>query len=119
MSVWLRWRLCAPVLALVMALAPLVCVLHCQFGAQAQMAHGLAQFAGQRFTPDCGVAHAPASSAPLNDIQQTYEQVTQALAPAGVAFVCSLAPAQTRVAVLPILRGMAPSPEVPPPKIKN
>lgn len=116
MCVWLRWRLCAPVFALVMALAPLVCVLHCQLGAQARMAHGLAQFAGQHFSPDCGVAHTPASSAPLNDMQQTYEQVTQALAPGRVSPACALAPAQTRVAVLPILRGMAPSPEVPPPR---
>ncbi|HQV69551.1 MAG TPA: hypothetical protein PLJ62_04410 [Thermoflexales bacterium] len=119
MVTWLKWRLVAPVFALVMALAPVACVLHCQAGAQVQMVHAPARLLGQSFMPDCGMTQPSSNPAPLNDMQQTYEQVTQALAPAGVTPVRVVALAQARLAVMPILRQLALAPETPPPKITN
>jgi hypothetical protein len=116
MFVWLKWRLVAPLLVFAMALAPVACVLHCRIGAQAQMAHPKAILLGESFMPDCGMTQEPSGKASLNDMQQTYEQVTQALAPAGVTPARVVVPAQTRRAVMPILRGITPAPEVPPPK---
>jgi hypothetical protein len=110
---WLRWRVVSPVLALVMALAPVVCVAHCHIGARVRFDP---HFLHSHFSSGAASAQTPSTPAPLADMQLTYEQVTVAALPAPAAQTDAPARAEARPHIPPILRRMALSPEEPPPR---